>query len=144
MDWTTLTQASIPKAFNNPISKFYTSLERGFLFLKGSVVLLRSLISWISTYLTKHYCESPFFEGVLLQAPCDSYHMNLLWGFGTLEPSSGIFPQILLLRRTYQKGARFLQHKSSARHESHESANIKSEYIYFLRWINPTMKQLIF
>ena len=28
----------------------------------------------------------------------------LFWGFGTFEPTSGIFPKILLLRRTYQNG----------------------------------------
>ena len=36
------------------------------------------------------YCESPFFEGFSLKAPCDSYHMNLglcfvvlFWELGT-------------------------------------------------------------
>ena len=43
---------------------------------------------WFYDPLIVSFCESPFFEGVQLQPPCDSYHMNLgfffgviLWGF---------------------------------------------------------------
>ena len=68
MDWTTLTQASIPKAFNNPISKFYTSLVELSIFKRLScpVKVLYVYPGFPPKYFTKHYCESPFFEGVLL------------------------------------------------------------------------------